>query len=47
MIEKIRKRNGSVEKFVPDKITSAIYKAAGYGGSDFDLAKGTNGYNNC
>ncbi|NLO93004.1 MAG: ribonucleoside triphosphate reductase [Clostridiaceae bacterium] len=40
MIEKIRKRNGSVEKFVPDKITSAIYKAAvACGGSDFDLAK--------
>jgi len=28
MIEKIRKRNGSIEKFMPEKISSAIYKAA-------------------
>lgn len=40
MIEKIRKRNGCVERFVPDKITSAIYKAAvACGGTDFQLAK--------
>lgn len=40
MIEKIRKRNGCVEEFVPDKITSAIYKAAvACGGSDFVLAQ--------
>ena len=28
MLDKIRKRNGSVENFVPEKITSAIFKAA-------------------
>ena len=40
MIEKIRKRDGRVEKFAPEKITSAIYKAAvACGGSDFDLAQ--------
>jgi len=40
MIEKIRKRDGRVEKFAPEKITSAIYKAAvACGGSDYELAQ--------
>lgn len=40
MIEKIRKRNGSIENFVPEKITSAIFKAAvACGGNDFSLAQ--------
>ncbi len=40
MIEKIRKRNGSIEKFVPEKITSAIFKAAvACGGNDFNVAR--------
>lgn len=40
MIEKIRKRNGSIERFVPEKITSAIFKAAvACGGNDFALAQ--------
>ena len=40
MIEKIRKRNGSIEKFVPEKISSAIFKAAvACGGNDFALAQ--------
>jgi len=40
MIEKIRKRNGSIEKFIPEKISSAIFKAAvACGGNDFALAQ--------
>jgi len=40
MIEKIRKRNGSIENFIPEKITSAIFKAAvACGGNDFGLAQ--------
>ena len=40
MIENIRKRNGSIEKFVPEKISSAIFKAAvACGGNDFALAQ--------
>jgi anaerobic ribonucleoside-triphosphate reductase len=40
MLDKIRKRNGSVENFVPEKITSAIFKAAvACGGNDFDTAR--------
>ncbi len=40
MIEKIRKRNGSIERFVPEKISSAIFKAAvACGGNDFALAQ--------
>ncbi|SHJ18663.1 ribonucleoside triphosphate reductase [Thermoclostridium caenicola] len=40
MIEKIRKRDGRVEKFAPEKITSAIFKAAAAcGGSDLALAQ--------
>jgi len=40
MIEKIRKRDGRVEKFAPEKITSAIFKAAAAcGGSDLVLAQ--------
>ena len=40
MIEKIRKRDGRVEKFAPEKITSAIFKAAvACGGSDYQLAQ--------
>ncbi len=40
MIEKIRKRDGSIEEFAPEKITSAIFKAAAAcGGNDFSLAQ--------
>ena len=40
MIEKIRKRNGSIERFIPEKISSAIFKAAvACGGNDFALAQ--------
>jgi len=40
MIARIRKRDGSVEEFRPDKIARAIFKAArACGGEDFDLAK--------
>lgn len=40
MIDKIRKRDGSVEKFTPEKISSAIFKAAvACGGKDFNTAK--------
>jgi len=40
MLDKIRKRNGSVENFIPEKITSAIFKAAvACGGNDFDTAR--------
>jgi ribonucleoside-triphosphate reductase len=40
MIEKIRKRDGSIEKFAPEKISSAIFKAAAAcGGNDFGLAQ--------
>ena len=40
MIEKIRKRDGSIEKFTPEKIASAIFKAAAAcGGNDFGLAQ--------
>ena len=40
MIEKIRKRDGSIEKFAPEKISSAIFKAAvACGGNDFNLAQ--------
>ncbi|HNY28444.1 MAG TPA: ribonucleoside triphosphate reductase [Candidatus Sumerlaeota bacterium] len=39
MIEQIRKRDGRLEKFQPEKITWAIFKAAqACGGSDFALA---------
>lgn len=38
-ISRIRKRDGSVEKFCPEKITVAIFKAAtACGGSDYELA---------
>ncbi|MGI6085339.1 MAG: ribonucleoside triphosphate reductase [Acetivibrionales bacterium] len=40
MIDKIRKRNGSIERFMPEKISSAIFKAAvACGGNDFALAQ--------
>lgn len=40
MIEKIRKRNGNIEKFAPGKIASAIFKAAAAcGGNDIGLAQ--------
>ena len=40
MIEKIRKRDGTIQEFTPEKIASAIYKAAlACGGSDFELAR--------
>ena len=40
MIDRIRKRNGSVEKFCPEKIAMAIFKAAAAcGGDDYQLAK--------
>ncbi len=40
MLEKIRKRDGSVEKFTPEKISSAIFKAAvACGGKDFSTAQ--------
>jgi len=40
MFEKIRKRNGTIENFIPEKITSAIFKAAvACGGNDFSLAQ--------
>lgn len=40
MIDKIRKRDGSVEKFTPEKISSAIFKAAiACGGKDFNTAQ--------
>jgi len=40
MLEKIRKRDGSVEKFTPEKISSAIFKAAvACGGKDFNTAQ--------
>jgi len=39
-ISRIRKRDGSVEKFCPEKITVAIFKAAtACGGSDYKLAE--------
>lgn len=40
MITQIRKRNGSVEKFRPEKITWAIFKAAtAVGGNDWERAE--------
>jgi ribonucleoside-triphosphate reductase len=40
MLDKIRKRNGSVENFMPEKITFAIFKAAvACGGNDFETAR--------
>ena len=40
MFEMIRKRDGRLEKFQPEKITWAIFKAAeACGGSDFKLAQ--------
>jgi ribonucleoside-triphosphate reductase len=40
MVECIRKRDGSIEKFCGEKITDAIFKAAtACGGSDYTLAK--------
>lgn len=40
MIEKIRKRDGTVQEFAPEKITAAIYKAAmACGGNDYNLAQ--------
>lgn len=40
MIERIRKRDGSIEEFRPEKITRAIYKAASAcGGNDFSQAE--------
>lgn len=40
MVDRIRKRDGSVQPFVPDKITAAIFKAAvACGGDDFLLAQ--------
>ena len=39
MIAKIRKRNGSVVEFQPERITRAIFKAANaVGGSDWNRA---------
>ena len=39
MIDRIRKRDGNLEKFTPEKITFAIFKAAAAcGGDDFELA---------
>ncbi len=40
MIDQIRKRDGSVEEFTPEKISSAIFKAAvACGGKDFNTAQ--------
>ena len=40
MVECIRKRDGSIEKFCAEKITNAIFKAAtACGGSDYTLAE--------
>ncbi|MCP4645896.1 MAG: ribonucleoside triphosphate reductase, partial [bacterium] len=40
MLERIRKRDGKVERFYPEKITWAIFKAAkACGGDDFALAE--------
>ncbi len=40
MFERIRKRDGKVVEFQPEKITRAIYKAAvAVGGSDFEKAE--------
>lgn len=39
-IDRIRKRDGQIEPFYPEKITLAIFKAAAAcGGSDYDLAE--------
>jgi ribonucleoside-triphosphate reductase len=39
-IQRIRKRDGSVQEFYPEKITVAIFKAAAAcGGSDYELAE--------
>jgi len=39
MTDRIRKRDGNLEKFTPEKITFAIFKAAAAcGGDDFELA---------
>ena len=40
MIDRIRKRDGNIERFTPEKITFAIFKAAAAcGGDDFQLAE--------
>lgn len=40
MLEKIRKRDGSIERFTPEKISSAIFKAAvACGGKDDNTSK--------
>ncbi len=40
MVECIRKRDGSIEKFSPEKITNAVFKAAtACGGTDYALAE--------
>ena len=40
MVECIRKRDGSIEKFSPEKITDAVFKAAtACGGTDYVLAE--------
>lgn len=41
MITQVRKRDGRLEGFVPEKITWAIFKAANaVGGNDFEMAEG-------
>ncbi|NIA12693.1 MAG: ribonucleoside triphosphate reductase [Nitrospiraceae bacterium] len=40
MMDRIRKRDGNIERFTPEKITFAIFKAAAAcGGDDFQLAE--------
>lgn len=40
MVKQIRKRDGKVETFQPEKITWAIFKAAqAVGGNDFSMAE--------
>ncbi|HOT50186.1 MAG TPA: ATP cone domain-containing protein, partial [Candidatus Hydrogenedentes bacterium] len=40
MVERIRKRDGSIKEFCPEKITNAIFKAAmACGGDDYELAR--------
>jgi ribonucleoside-triphosphate reductase (formate) len=44
VVEKVRKRDGRVVAFEPDKITNAIFKAAqSVGGSDYEKAKELSG----
>ena len=41
MIAAVKKRDGRLEKFAPEKITWAIFKAANaVGGNDFEMAEG-------